>query len=108
METKPKKRRNLLASYYQEAPVEASPFDSEAFSIEADMRQSQDMSLADLIGKENKLVGEIKKCDVEMKQLIYENYSKFVFASKTLQDIHSSCNFMTTSLEDLDSRCFMR
>lgn len=39
-----------------------------------------------------------------MKQLVYENYSKFVFASKTLQNINSSCDVMIASLEDLEKR----
>jgi hypothetical protein len=83
---------------------------------ERDILQCNDLPLVGLISKENNLVREIKDCgywcithlDVEMKKLIYENYSKFVFASKTLQNINSSCDVMITTLNDLSSRCILR
>jgi hypothetical protein len=39
-----------------------------------------------------------------MKKLIYENYSQFVFASKTLGEIGGSCDVMMTSLSALSAK----
>jgi hypothetical protein len=59
-------KRNLLATYYKldEAEAVVNPFDSQSWTLEADMKLNRELSLVELIIKENTLVRELKACDV--------------------------------------------
>lgn len=105
-DVKANRKRDMLSSYYKTAaePILENVLDSEMFNAEEDLSLSYNLSLADLVSKENMLIGEIKTCDVDMKQLIYTNYSKFVFAARTLSEINKSCDVMITNLTNLNKK----
>ena len=106
------KKRDLLSNYYKQAPqpvqsevsTSSEPLNSPLFNTQQDIILNNEMTLIELITKENKLIHEIKESDIEMKQLIYQNYSKFVFASQTLSSIHESCDVMISNLNKLDAK----
>ena len=52
--------------------------------------------LGDLIQKNVKIVNEVKGLDTDMQKLVYENYSKFMSATKTIKTLQVELPFLTS------------
>ncbi|TPX57633.1 hypothetical protein PhCBS80983_g03697 [Powellomyces hirtus] len=113
-----RKRRDLLKSYYgigeggghpgekaqKETAKERSPdpldIDSHAFNADLNLNKiMNEMSLPDLIQRDNDLVAEIKQLDGDMKTLVYENYNKFISATDTIRRMKTNVENMESEME---------
>ena len=116
-----KKRRNLMEYYGQaeKKPEDLSTrrpdpidLDNPAFSAELYLNKYlYEVSLPELIHRDNDLVTEIKTLDGDMKTLVYENYSKFISATDTIKEMRlkvdsmdSQVNKLAACIDKLDMR----
>jgi hypothetical protein len=93
--------RNLLHAFYgQTDPVES--LDTEDYVPNLDY--IRDKSITKLLEYDNKLVGEIKMLDGNIKSLVYENYSKFSDAKQTLSNMGGTADSMESKLVLLEKK----
>lgn len=59
-------------------------------------------SLEELVGRGNSMVSEIKSLDSDMQMLVYENYSKFISATDTIQQMKERVDGMAGSMRALE------
>ncbi|EGF80463.1 hypothetical protein BATDEDRAFT_88626 [Batrachochytrium dendrobatidis JAM81] len=88
-------------------PKRADPIDndSEAYHPELALNKMlKEMTLPELIKKDNQLVSEIKDLDGSMKTLVYENYSKFISATDTIRKMKVNAEEMETQISLLEKR----
>ncbi|KAI8921646.1 hypothetical protein BC831DRAFT_476199 [Entophlyctis helioformis] len=79
--------------------------DTEAYHAElAFNKMTKEMSLQELIRRDNQLVSEIKDLDGNMKTLVYENYSKFIAATDTIRMMKSNAEEMTAKMALLETK----
>ncbi|KAJ3170682.1 Vacuolar protein sorting-associated protein 51 [Geranomyces variabilis] len=110
------KRRDLLKSYYgigeggggatgpKKAAKDKLPdpldIDNHAFNAELHLNKLlNEMSLPDLIQRDNYLVTEIKQLDGDMKTLVYENYNKFISATDTIRSMKTNVENMEAEMD---------
>jgi len=103
-----KKRRNLMEYYGVETEKpqlqESSLSDRRPDPLDLDHpafnstlylnKYLYEVSLPDLIQRDNDLVTEIKELDGDMKTLVYENYSKFISATDTIKQMRLKVDSM--------------
>lgn len=52
----------------------------------------KEQSLPELIKTNIKVISEAKQLDSDMQKLVYENYSRFMTASKTVRTLQVNCD----------------
>ncbi|KAJ2676263.1 hypothetical protein GGI25_003650 [Coemansia spiralis] len=102
-------RANLRAFYgiqlqqkqqQKQPPIDTSTFDSKMYL----RRLLQETSPRELLQTANKLVAEARQIDNDMKTMVYENYSKFITATETVQRMVEDADFMDAEMEKLSGR----
>ncbi|KAK9455620.1 Vps51/Vps67-domain-containing protein, partial [Dipodascopsis uninucleata] len=90
-------RRNALRAFYAIGQEEhgngGSPSDIDRGDFKADAyidKLVRENGVNELLAKENKLLHEIKTLDGEGKALVYDNYSKLISATQTIQKMRGS------------------
>jgi len=109
----PRRRaRGLLTTYYggegKGADASGDPLDDvniDANNFNATKYVSsllQYKSLEELVARGNSMVSEIKSLDSDMQMLVYENYSKFISATDTIQEMKQRVDGMSGSMAALE------
>ncbi|KAI9505326.1 Vps51/Vps67-domain-containing protein, partial [Coemansia spiralis] len=80
--------------------IDTSTFDSKMYL----RRLLQETSPRELLQTANKLVAEARQIDNDMKTMVYENYSKFITATETVQRMVEDADFMDAEMEKLSGR----
>ncbi|KAJ2776682.1 hypothetical protein H4R18_005546 [Coemansia javaensis] len=60
--------------------------------------------VAGLLRVDNRLVGEVREIDRDMKTMVYENYSKFISAAETIRRIQHDADVMDAEMGKLAER----
>ena len=98
-------QKSLKQFYGLDAPDperEARDIDSPHFQARAFYEESlQTDSLPKLLAKEQSLVSEIQSFDSDLQTLVYDNYSKFLGASDTVDSLSESISTMTDKMNHL-------
>ncbi|KAG8342821.1 hypothetical protein TRVL_06351 [Trypanosoma vivax] len=77
---------------------------SESFSLPkyaANILQSKE--LHEILEIDTKLVRSARRLDVELRELVYKNYSKFIAATETIRELRDSVTEMDVKLQTLSS-----
>ncbi|KAL2917658.1 hypothetical protein HK105_202945 [Polyrhizophydium stewartii] len=88
-------------------PRRADPIDIDAESYHAELafnKMTKEMTLPELIRKDNQLITEIKDLDGSMKTLVYENYSKFIAATTTIRKMKTNAEEMESQISLLEKK----
>ncbi|KAK8809934.1 hypothetical protein WA158_000877 [Blastocystis sp. Blastoise] len=101
--------RAMLQSYYGTddpnagvRPEDNTNLDSNIFDIKKYMpKVLREDSLPDIIQKNVKIVNEVKGLDTDMQKLVYENYSKFMSATKTIKTLQGNVGDMENQMQSL-------
>ncbi|KAJ9081155.1 Vacuolar protein sorting-associated protein 51 [Entomophthora muscae] len=111
---KSQKARDLLKAYYglgspaisQKMEIDSKDFDAKEYLGGL----FQKSSLSQMIQTDSKCLKEIKRLDSDRKNLVYENYSRFIRASESItsikdniQDISSELRSASVSIDSLAS-----
>ncbi|KAF9301891.1 Vacuolar protein sorting-associated protein 51 [Mortierella antarctica] len=89
----------------QAGPVsKADPYDLDSHSFEVDKYMHKifvEKQLPGLIQTDNELVADIRQLDGDMKTLVYENYSKFLSATDTINKMKSNVDNLESEMSRL-------
>ncbi|KAI7862722.1 Vps51/Vps67-domain-containing protein, partial [Spinellus fusiger] len=106
----PLRERNInLKNYYGiSTPEEISQpldIDSAAFnSAKYFAKLVKESPLNELMQHNRKITGDIREIDGDMKTLVYENYSKFISATDTIQKMKSNIETMESEMDHLNEK----
>ncbi|KAL3900351.1 MAG: hypothetical protein SGCHY_001407 [Lobulomycetales sp.] len=86
-------------------PSDPLDLDSPAFSCVRYLEKLLgEVSLAELVQRDNDLVTEIRTLDGDKKTLVYENYSKFISVSDTIGEMRSKVEAMNAQVGKLTAK----
>ncbi|KAF8953760.1 Vacuolar protein sorting-associated protein 51 [Haplosporangium bisporale] len=89
----------------QAGPVsKTDPYDLDSHSFEVDKYMHKifvEKQLPGLIQTDNELVADIRQLDGDMKTLVYENYSKFLSATDTINKMKSNVDNLESEMSRL-------
>ncbi|KAG0335644.1 Vacuolar protein sorting-associated protein 51 [Podila horticola] len=89
----------------QTGPVsKADPYDLDSHGFEVDKYMHKifvEKQLPGLIQTDNELVADIRQLDGDMKTLVYENYSKFLSATDTINKMKSNVDNLESEMSRL-------
>ncbi|KAF9967393.1 hypothetical protein BGZ70_009716 [Mortierella alpina] len=89
----------------QAGPVSKSdPYDLDSHAFEVDKYMHKmfvEKQLPGLIQSDNELVADIRQLDGDMKTLVYENYSKFLSATDTINKMKSNVDNLESEMSRL-------
>ncbi|KAJ1328728.1 hypothetical protein BSLG_009963 [Batrachochytrium salamandrivorans] len=88
-------------------PRRADPIDNDSEEYHPELalnKMLKEMTMPQLIRKDNQLVEEIRELDGDMKTLVYENYSKFISATDTIRKMKSNAEEMELQISLLEKK----
>ncbi|KAG0220752.1 hypothetical protein B0O80DRAFT_462001 [Mortierella sp. GBAus27b] len=90
---------------FQPGPVsKADPYDLDSHAFEVDKYMHKmfvEKQLPGLVRADNELVADIRQLDGDMKTLVYENYSKFLSATDTINKMKSNVDNLESEMSRL-------
>ncbi|GJJ77185.1 vacuolar protein sorting-associated protein 51 [Entomortierella parvispora] len=86
------------------ALTKADPYDLDSHAFEVDKYMHKmfvEKQLPGLVQSDNELVADIRQLDGDMKTLVYENYSKFLSATDTINKMKSNVDNLESEMSRL-------
>ena len=101
--------QELLRSYYDMGSEDPTATEDESFDIDAGgfaperyvESLLQTKSMEELLRCDDKMVKEVKSLDSDMRELVYENYNKFIAATDTIRKMRGDVASMEQEMEKL-------
>ncbi|CAH1761366.1 3186_t:CDS:10 [Entrophospora sp. SA101] len=100
--------KNLLRNYYGLGPdgKKADPLDIDNAGFDTEKYFKGllgEKHLNELMQRDNDLITEIRQLNGDMKTLVYENYSKFISATDTIEKMKNNVENMESGIKQLSS-----
>ncbi|KAG0251708.1 Vacuolar protein sorting-associated protein 51 [Actinomortierella ambigua] len=103
-ETSPQSGSKDADAAQRSAAAKSDPYDIDGHSFEVDKYMHKmfvEKQLPGLIQADNDLVADIRQLDGDMKTLVYENYSKFLSATDTINKMKSNVDNLESEMARL-------